>query len=143
MKKLLSTTIAGLLLVLVTSTSLAYPHIDEALPSGVLTVYANAAMLYKSQPESREASIKADIVIKSNDISKVEVCIKPLNKVKIPELTFKGRVPLQNGKRTGKQGKEGPLCCLPPCEPCWLHTWQARWLGATLRLLGRFVPKPL
>ena len=92
MKKLLSTTIAGLLLVLVTSTSLAYPHIDEALPSGVLTVYANAAMLYKSQPESREASIKADIVIKSNDISKVEVCIKPLNKVKIPELTFKGNL---------------------------------------------------
>ena len=50
---------------------------------------------------------------------------------------------LQNRKRTGKQGKEGPLCCLPTCKPCRLHTWQARWLGATFRLLGRFVPKPL
>ena len=40
------------------------------------------------------------------------------------------------------RAKRYPLCCLPTCEPCWLHTWQARWLGATLRLLGKFIPKP-
>ena len=28
------------------------------------------------------------------------------------------------------RAKRYPLCCLPTCEPCWLHTWQARSFGA-------------
>ena len=31
---------------------------------------------------------------------------------------------MQNGKRIGKQGKEGPLCCLPPCKSCRLHRFR-------------------
>jgi len=41
-------------------------------------------------------------------------------------------------------GQRGPsLLLLPPRQPCRLHTWQARWLGATLRLLGKAPQTPL
>ena len=72
--------------------------------------------------------------------------------------SIKNRVPLQNGKRTGKQGKEGPLCCscrranpvgftlgkqggLEPLFACWGNLSPSpfeRFLQNRLRSCGAF-----